>query len=351
MYPENQDLEELYDFVLMELARTDEFKPEMYKQKTYSKAKDEFIEARDSLKMLDSLKATNDSLGVAEKEDEGASKYDKIRSQNDTEAATSVTDSFDVSQFYLYGLSDVIDSSFIAEFEGYEKIVEEERNREEEYDDLRRREKVKLRKEFQKHGMQRGISDVVMIAPQVLLRNKTGERKVLRSVSAEEYIMEEFENEAELEGIDVQLLSGSDSGISNIEFIRGQNTAINAIRFMSTLEDVNLYPIDRDQLIDFEKTHGSSNLGLFLVDNYKNPVLDITMILTFYIPPLFIYQLTNNAFKSNELEYTFVLFDLSIDNFGLEAVHSIGLHGSRSKKTIFSMLTYYLNELPKDYEK
>tara|TARA_B100000508_G_scaffold141093_1_gene146568 strand:- start:79585 stop:81864 length:2280 start_codon:yes stop_codon:yes gene_type:complete len=351
-YPESPDLQGLYDFVLLELAKNVDFDLDDYKSIKYQDALSRFNEKRDSLAIEDSLAQTEQYN--PDKSEEKVSKYDKIRSQKDNDIAVSVKDSFDIEQFYIYGLADVIDSSFIESFKSFEKRAEEIQEREDFFDELSYRDRKKYRKEFQKDGMKRDIHDIVLLTPHVRIQNRYGEVNIDKSIQAEEYVSEELNSEEgswnSVPGLTVQMLSVDNSEISRLEMIQGQNIAINSIRLMTYFEDVELYPVEYEELAKFKKDFGSNYIGLFLAENYKNSPIKASMLLSVFIPPLFAVQFANNLMKRNSTDYTFAVFDLSTDRFDVEVIHNSSLYGGRTKNTVLSLLNYYLTELPKVYE-
>ena len=351
IYSDNKELQGLYKFTLRELAKADEFDPRDYKKLSYQEGLANFQAKRDSLIYLDSLANNQEIADSIKSANNNVSKYDKIRDQNDTEEAVSVKDSFDIQKFYLYGLSDRIDSAFLDMFQEIKDEVEEERQRKEDFDNLSRKERKKIRKDFEKNGMKRGIEDIVILPPHITLTSSSGNRKHQRSAKAEEYLLENVERIDGSGNLNVSVLSADNNALSTLDFIRGQNIAINAIRQMTMFDDIELYPIEGDRLEEFGNNMGSTNIGLYLVENYKNSLMEFSMIWSIYLPPIFVIQLINNAFKMNEMDYTFALFDVSNGEFDIEVVHTTTLHGSRSKGTILAMLNYYLNELSQPYEK
>ncbi len=349
-FPEDEELKKIYKFAIQELAKADKFKPDDYKDLTLDEGLNQFNTVKDSIHRADSLAALNEGGEKEEEEDEKMSKYEKIRSQNDPETAAIVQDSFNLDEYYLYGLSDVIDSNFMETYNSLEKEVEEQEEYEDWLDNMRRSEKKKRRKKFAKYGMRREIDDIVLLSPEVSLYKGSGDEKVKQSLSAAEYLEEKLAKSTMETSVNYTTLSSKNHGLSNAEYLNDQSFAMNSIRQITFFDDVNLFPVEYDQLIEFREKYNTTNLGIFLIEGTKQPVLTFSMVYTIYIPPLFAYQLGSRILKRNEVEYTFGLFDISSDYFDIEAVQTKVLNGSKSKLNMYHVLQYYLNQLPKSYE-
>ncbi len=354
-YPDSRDAQNLYDFALLELAKNDDFDIEDYKEITFQNALSRFNYKRDSIKLSDSLALLSSNTEEEDlKTEENESKYDKIRNQQDTEVAVNATDSFDIEKFYIYGLSDLMDSSFLNAYELIKEKANDIIERDEYYENLTYRERKELKKEFHKYGMRRDIDSIVLIQPEVEIENRFGGVNLQKSVEAEEYVQTVFSENGEYHmqsGSHVNILSLANNSFTNLEVIHGRNIAINSIRLMTYFDDINLYPVEADELDLFKDLYGSKYLGLFLAENYKNGVISPSMLYTVFIPPLFAFQLTTKIMKRNSTDYTFVVFNLDSQEFEVEAVHTTSLYGSRTNRTIASMLNYYLTELTQQYEK
>ncbi|MGM0478715.1 MAG: M48 family metallopeptidase [Bacteroidota bacterium] len=350
-FPEDEELKKIYKFAIQELAKADKFKPDDYKDLTLAEGLERFQTVKDSIHLADSLAALNEGEDEEDEEEEKMSKYDKIRSQNNPETAAIVQDSFDLDEYYLFGLSDVIDSAFMETYNSLEKEVEEQEEYEDWISNMRRSEKKKREKEFEKYGMRREIDDIVLLSPEVAMYKRNGDEKVKQSLSASEYLEEKLAQTNRGASVNYTTLSSENHGLSNAEYLNDQSFAMNSVRQITFFDDINLFPVEYDQLTEFREKYNTTNLGIFLIEGTKQPVLTFSMVYTMYIPPLFVYQLGTRLLKRNEVEYTFALFDISSDYFDIEAVQTKILNGSKSKLNMYHVLQYYLNELPKSYEK
>jgi hypothetical protein len=349
-YNTNEDMQSLYKFTIGQLAGSNHFNLDEFSDITYHEAIENFIDKKDSIRISDSLRQVSGHT-VEGTADNGSSKYDKIRNQINLEEAVSVNDSFQIDKFYLFGLQDIVSNEdFLFEFNAMKEAADEKVAQDKRIENMTFDERKKYNKKEDKKGMKMGLEDLVLFPPYVEIVKKSGAENLQKSIRLEEKILNDVSNK-NINNFDITCLTKENNELSLVEFIRGQNISVNAIRHMTSFENIKFYPVEREELISFKQTYGSYNLGFFLLENYRNSVLDIGMIYSVFVPQLFAIHLSNKIFKSNEFEYTFALFDLDPDIYEFKTAHSILAHGIISNVTVSAIFNHYLNELSTKYEK
>lgn len=300
-YPDQEDITLIYEKLLETIASNSRFDRDKFKAQTFSQAADAFIIRQDSI-----LRSKNDSTTVVAKE-EKLTKYERIKSKKTKDDPNF----FDSTEYYLYGLTDILaDSDFNTRFEKYVKKKEELDEEEERLSKLSYRERAEISEENRLNESKLGIKEVIVVEPTVLTFTNHGLDRA-RSEELEVLLSDAIDYAAE----NVQ------TNIYHIDKRTLYKEGTDAFNFRSTLmaflnqvvlEDAEtVVPLDYEQLKAIQNFYGSPKVMFTLVEHYQRPYVSvggtIGMIFAFPALPLYIMR---QIFTANDMQTTFIVLDL-----------------------------------------
>jgi hypothetical protein len=253
------------------LANYSNFKIEKYRKinlqtavERFEKSKLPAPETPDSLLNGEQL----DSLNGVSEDEEGLSKYDKIRKKREAEEEEVVEtedEEFDYESFHLYALVDLISN---ADFEKeLNQIKEETREKEEKEAERRALSRSELKK-LQKEEYYLGYEEIVLLKP-LAVQYYYGESQVKESSLLEAKILESLRYCAEKTSIRINDLSDINASNLEVESYNRQAMLLDYLRQKSANEGEDIFPVDSEEMIVAKKEAFNNAPLLFVLADFS----------------------------------------------------------------------------------
>ncbi len=307
MYPEDFEINFLYDRLISKLVNNSKFKIEKYSKKSFQEASQGFLATKEA-KKNDTIPRTEEP--VAEKK----TKYERIKKNKDA----NEPENFDSTKYYLYGLSDIIEDenfkTIFAKYTSQKDAAEQEENR------LNALSKAARKKELAKKEKesQLNITNLIVVEPTVISYDKNGVNYV-KSDELELNLEEAIAYSAEDLGIDLIHIDKGTLASGGTEAFNERNTLFTLLNQLYSAEqnEEGVLPIDFDLLKEFKNHYNTENVMFTLVEHYYKPRLSpggvVGMI---FLPPLLPLYIIRGFALANNTEMTNIL--LNTDNGTVE---------------------------------
>lgn len=262
--PNNKEVVKIRKMMIEELADVSMFKLKDYRKINYQTALERF----ERNKVMDSLKAASDTLNLEEANDdeEGLSKYDKIRKKRTEETDTPMNeeDEFDVEKFHLFALSDLIgESDFESDLEAFREQIKLDKEAEDNARKMSNREKrLKAKAEYNL-----GLDEFILLRPFVY-QDYYGDVNMKGSVEFEEVLREAILTNSERVDLNVIDLTNYQKEKITTEEYNFQALLTDYIGQKVTYEDHPMFPTDYLDLQDLKKKNHDAKI-LFVLGNYS----------------------------------------------------------------------------------
>ena len=334
-YPEDKEINVLYEKMLTNLAWKESFKPKDYSTKTFQQAANDYSAKQDSI-------ANNIEPEVAEEPVKKQSKYDRIKKKKDP----NTIESFDTTKYYLYGISDIIaDDAFLTRYSLQEQKFKNAEAEEEALKQLSYRDQSKFKKQQQINSSKLGVDEIIVVEPTVISYNRFGVDNVKS---------DELENDLEdAIGYASDLVGTSTYNINKREMEAGGTDAFNERNTIMTLlqqiivaddNDEGVLPVDYLLLQDVKNHYGTDNILFTLVEHQYQPRISpggvVGMI---FLPPVLPLYLIRGFFAANHTEITFIV--LNTEKGTAEYANTLYQNSPVEKWNLRSQMYNILNEI------
>ncbi|MFT7343674.1 MAG: putative Zn-dependent protease [Lentimonas sp.] len=301
-FPDKKEIELIQKRLLNELFN-DELKLEDYFSYNFQTGVVKFDE---------SLKAKEDEVDE-EKKEEKLSKYDKIKQKRDK----SNIDNFDSTKYYLYLLSDIIETDFFKEeLAAYEDDKEETEKDEAYINGLSKREKKRELERRESLPENSGTIEgkILIVEPIGSLYKKNGINHK-KSDNFEEKVIGAIGEGARSIGIDHEVITKRDlKGKSSDEF-NDKSILTALLSQAANTEDVVCFPVDYDLLQDIKARYNTTKIMFTSVEHsytYKFPTMILASVL---FPPIAIFYGPLPFMKGNSTTISVAVLDLEKGDF------------------------------------
>lgn len=287
--PNDEELNVIWDRILKLVASTSKFDLDKYSDLSFETAARNFIstQVKDTVLNTDKSKQT---------------KYDKIKNKKNNIDPTV----FDSSKFFYYGLNDLIkDEAFKSRFKEIKDSIQKVEKEKEIYDNLSTFEKRKIEKQ---KATEASLKDFILVEPSAIsYRNST--INYTASTRLEGKYTDAINSASKDLGMTIYTIdSEALSKIGTIGF-NERNTLTGFLMQVSHNEEVDILPVDYQQLREIEKNYGTSKVIFTVVEHtYKPQFSTSALYLIFYPPSLFAY-LPIPFMKGNQTELNFIVLD------------------------------------------
>jgi beta-barrel assembly-enhancing protease len=257
MFPESKELEILKKNMMLLLADYSKFSIFDYFDITYETALNEFEQSKLELAQ-DTLVESNEL-----ETDKELSKYDKIKNKRDDKVATSVDEEFEVKNFHLYALSDLVNDEL------FKRGLRMAKNEIEENEAEKERIRTMTRKERLKSDVDKvDISELILMDP-LYTAYYYNTIDLDKTIEVEKDLITAFNKVAKEFGVELHDGTNSDKSKLNTDMYNQRAIILDYIRQRAEYEDMKMFPVDYEFLDDFKKNYGDSRVVLVLGDFVK----------------------------------------------------------------------------------
>ncbi len=265
-FPEDAEINAIYEQTVAVLAGYSRYKLSDYRKINYETALERFERSKEALKQ-DTL--ATDTLNTVE-QDESLSKYDKIKKKRNAEEAVSEEDEFDVEQFHLYAISDLLDD------ENFKKAFREKRK---EIEDLETEEEERLRNMsfrerelyFRNRGALSESGEIILVEPAFYSFYYDDDRPK-NSAIATDIISSSIKKYCERFEINVYDITLNDLEKENTEKYNERVLLMNYLRQRMAHEEGAMFPVDYSYLDEMRADYGDAKLLFALGSHTKTRV-------------------------------------------------------------------------------
>lgn len=338
-YPEEEDITLIYNRLLETIASNKRFKLEKFSEKTFDEAALAYQAHQDSVANANATHVS-DTVQVEEATDK-LTKYDRIRNKKTKEVQVA---EFDSTEFYLYGLSDLLQNqSFRDDFAKWTKKQEELDEEDERISNLSYREQAEIRKQRINNESHLGVTEVIVVEPTVMTFTRQGLDRA-KSEELEALLSDAIDYSAEnvktnIYHIDKRTLEKEGTDAFNYR------STLMAFLNQIVLEDAEaVVPVDFQQLQEIEAFYGSSKVMFTLVEHYQRPYISVGgafgMLFAFPAFPLYVMR---QIFTANSMQTTFIVLDLH--NASAEYANTIYFSSPVKKWYLRSQVFNFLHDI------
>ncbi|MFT6443736.1 MAG: hypothetical protein ACJASM_003299 [Salibacteraceae bacterium] len=274
----DEEIKAIYNFLVSELAKDDQFNIDNYFDLSYR-------EALDSSK----IELVVDTLVVEEKLD----KYSRIKRTKNIDLKNIVE-----GDYWRYGLSDLVgDETFLA---------------------LLKINSRKDTEDFDPDNLRLGISKVVLVEPRVLIYSENGVDNV-RSEKFEPKLAKAVEMSSNSAGVEIETI-GSENYVQNgsIEYNKKMMLYSSLLQNFNN-HGVTPFPIDYAKMKNFELEYETSKMMLLVVDHTFEPniiwsLLFSAVYMTPTLPLFFSFYLPHQLMTANTTNISLLILDTNTGN-------------------------------------
>jgi hypothetical protein len=239
-FPNDTEVKAIFDRMVGELAKYSRFKLTDFRRINYETALDRFEKSKEAL-IADTI-VVEDTVAV--ESDEELSKYDKIKKKRNVEEAVSVDEEFDIEQFHIYALTDLLESEdFKRIFRTKKDEIEEEEAKEDALNALSYREREKAERETNKIT----VDEIVLLEP-MFTSYYYSEDKPKESALVSDLIIVQLKKYLEKFDIGVYDATVADYAKQNTDKHNERMILMNYLRQRSQYEDNQMFPVDYGQI-------------------------------------------------------------------------------------------------------
>lgn len=333
-FPEDAELKAILRFSLQHLLSDNTFKLSEYEKIGYEAARLAH-ERRISGLVADTLTESKEGSGKE------MSKYERIKQEKSGKKATTktATPEFSDEDFYKYALADILDSPlFIDQFKKVKDVVDEQRKKKDNFEQLNYRERAKVKKMEEDQRLMLGIKEVILLEPRVVKLKKN-------RVSPEQ----SEELEMDLRDV-VNRLNTSDKmdvyKIGVLEY-KKYGTAMynqkallmNALIHMGEFEDMQLFPVDYELFKGVTNDYGTSKVCFVFIQSVNIPPNLPGIISASVFAPIWLVMAPITFMTSFVTRFNVVVYD--IETYRFDGYMTYDIHGI-TNKTMMEVLLYDL---------
>ncbi len=278
MHPEDSEINAIYERLIKVLAWDDTFDPDNYAGIDFSTAANQFLEDQ------------NDTTKVKE-DTQGSSKYDRIKNKENAENPIH----FDTLKYYVYGIPDIVtDSSFLEQFESERAAFDEWNEEQDRIKKLSKREREKLRKEQAYTALNIGTNELICVEPKVY-SYVGSDVNLVKSEKIEERFAEAIHIAAESSNLTLYPVDNRSIQSTGVQGFNERSLLVSLLSQVANEEDIDVFPVDYQLLLDLDNDYGSANVMFTLVEHSYQPEIRFEYLLyAVLLPPVFLVVTTTH---------------------------------------------------------
>ena len=241
-FPEDKEIKAIYSEMIAVLAGYSRFKLTDYRKINYETALERFERSKEAL-ATDTV--VQDTV-VVEENEEGLSKYDKIKKKKNVEEAVSEDEEFDVEKFHIYALADLIGDD---EFKRIYRVKQDEIKEEEEREEALSRLTYRERQRAERDDPNASVEEIVLIEP-AFYSFYYSEDRPKESARVTNLITEDIKKFSEKFGIYVHDVTLNELEKENTNKYNERVLLMNYLRQRVEYEEAKMFPVDFSYLED-----------------------------------------------------------------------------------------------------
>lgn len=317
IYSNDNEIIAVWNRILKLIASSNKFDLEKYANIPFQKAADNFTNNQEK---------TKSSINNENKIDDNRNKYEKIKNKKNKNDPSV----FDSSQFYYYGLNDLIsDESFKNRFYFIKDSVNKIEIEIEKFNSLNLYEKKKTINE--RYLNRKKITEFILVEPDAI-SYKNGRIDYNSSEKLEKKYNEAILTAGEELGISIyNLNSESLSKIGTIGF-NERSFLTNFLMQISNNEDADVLPVDYQYLKEIENNYGTSKIVFTVVQHTYKPEISFNALYLFFYPPALIGYIPIPFMKGNKTDLNLIILDTK--NSVIENSFSYSLNEPVNKQSL-----------------
>jgi predicted Zn-dependent protease len=303
-YPQDEEINAIFQKFVKDLNEYSKFKSEMYSKKTFSEAANDFMAMK------------NDSLKGAVKDTtiKSNSKYDRIKNKKNADIA----ENFDSTKFYLYGIADIISDQEFIDLNGkFKKISEEKEQEKIAYEALSKKEKKAFDKKEAQNVNRLGIKEFIVVEPMVYSYNK-GKVDNVKSEKLEADFSEAIEDAANDAGVTTYNIDSRSLTTKGTQGFNERSMLTALLNQIAQEDEVNIFPVDYQYLNLIKSNYGTSKVMFSLVEHEYSPNISFSGVFSsLLIYPVLLLYVPIGILTGHESELSVLILDLedgSIEN-------------------------------------
>lgn len=222
--------------------------------------------------------APPDSLKTALSEEEKPqSKYDRIKSQK----SVNSIERFDSTQFYFYGLGDILsDTAFLDEYHNYKNEYNARKAHEEKLNAMTPKERYEYDREHKgetDNPLAIHLEKTVLTQP-VIVDHRKGKPDRYASEKLTMKLSEILENVSQNHGVEINTIDHNDIRLNGTASFNERSTLYGLLEQTARYEDINAFPADYMLLKTIRETYGTSDLMYTMVEHHYKADINIAII-------------------------------------------------------------------------
>lgn len=285
--PNDEEINVIWDRMLKLVASTSKFDLDKYSDISFETAAKNFINTQ----VKDTVISTDKSK---------LNKYDKIKNKKNNIDPTV----FDSSKFYYYGLNDLIkDDAFKTRFKGIKDSLQKAEKEKEMYDNLSTYEKRKLEKQKINN-----LKEFILVEPSAI-SYKNSQINYNASNRLELKYTEAINSASKDLGMTIYTINSEAlNKIGTIGF-NERSTLTGFLMQVSHNEEVDVLPVDYQQLREIETNYGTSKVIFTIVEHTYKPQFSLSAFYLIFYPPAILAYLPVPFMKGNQTELNLIVLD------------------------------------------
>ena len=299
-FPNDIQLNAIYDRLLKELATTKNYKLEMFSKNNFHSAANNFTETLNKPDLVDSSLVKKST-----------SKYDKIKNKKNSDNP----ENFDSTKFYLYGIPDIIaDTLFLSQFKQNKEAAELEIKKSEELDSLPYRERNKILKERKLLELCIGVEDLIVVEPMVF-SYRNGKIDLVKSEKLKHDYSLAINNSAIDLGLTVYEIDRDNLASKGTEIFNERSTLFNFMTQLTKEDNLTVFPVDFESLETIKTNYGTSKVMFSWVEHeYDVNINAGTVLVGLLFYPILSLYIPSKILKGNSTEMNVIILDLEKGN-------------------------------------
>jgi predicted Zn-dependent protease len=289
-YPNDKEINAIWERMLILIASTGKFDIDKYAEIRFNDAAENFLRNQNN---------TNKEI----KTEEHLNKYEKIKNKKN-KIDPSV---FDSSQFYYYGITDLIkDENFKKKYYNLSDSINKENIEIEKYNELTIKQKKLIEKE--KYLNRKKITEFILVEPNAI-SYRNGKIDYQSSDKLEKKYTEAINDAGNELGISIYNINNESLvNIGTIGF-NERNTLTNFLMQLSNNDKVDILPVDYQYLKEIENNYGTSKIIFTIVEHTYKPEFSFSALYLIFYPPALISYLPIPFIKGNQTELNLLVLD------------------------------------------
>jgi Zn-dependent protease with chaperone function len=293
-FPTDEELKALQSKLLEHLVQKGKFSTGTYSLKSFDEAAKE------------ALSVKKDTIPSASSTGSG-SKYERIKKSKIGE----LPESFDSTRFYLYGIRDILaDSSFLNKYNTQLDIKAALKKEADALDEMTRKERKAYDKRQLRNVETLSSNELIVVEPSVI-SYKRGSIDYVKSEKLERIFSESIESAAELTGIKSYSIDSRTLTEKGTAGYNERSILMTLLNQLSIEEDIEVFPLDFQQLQDIKRDYGTTNVMFSLVEHsYSSGLTFQGIFSSIFVYPVLLVYVPVSLLTGNHTEITALFLDL-----------------------------------------